>query len=173
LTIDLNISIEAWDPTFHRSPSPASTTNKKDDDLFADDKQPTSKSWPRAHEWRSPLMLNDQYFVDEYNRICMLRGVNICGNSKLPTSPPGSTHLNLGFYFHRNVSFVGRPFPLSDAHEHFSRLRAWGLTFIRLLVPWESLEHSGPGIYDEEYISYLIQIIKISSLYGIKCFIGN
>jgi hypothetical protein len=146
--------------------------NKEDNDIFAEAKQ-GSKSWPRAHEWRSPLKLKDQYFLDEYDRICMLRGVNICGNSKLPTSPPGSTHLNSGFYFHRNVSFVGRPFPLDDAHEHFSRLRAWGLTFIRLLVPWESLEHSGPGIYDEEYISYLIQIIKIGALYGIKCFVGN
>lgn len=27
------------------------------------------------------------------------------------------------------VTFIGHPFPLSEAHEHFSRLRKWGLTF--------------------------------------------
>jgi hypothetical protein len=29
----------------------------------------------------------------------------------------------------KGVTFVGRPFPLSEAHEHFSRLRKWGLSF--------------------------------------------
>ena len=27
------------------------------------------------------------------------------------------------------ITFVGRPFPLSEAHEHLARLRRWGLTF--------------------------------------------
>jgi hypothetical protein len=30
---------------------------------------------------------------------------------------------------HAVVTFVGRPFPLEEAPEHFSRLRRWGLTF--------------------------------------------
>lgn len=30
---------------------------------------------------------------------------------------------------HHTVTFVNRPFPLDEAHEHFSRLRRWGLTF--------------------------------------------
>ena len=30
---------------------------------------------------------------------------------------------------HESVTFVGRPFPLDEAHEHFSRLRRWGFTF--------------------------------------------
>lgn len=30
---------------------------------------------------------------------------------------------------YKGVTFVGRPFPLEKAHEHFSRLRRWGLTF--------------------------------------------
>ena len=32
------------------------------------------------------------------------------------------------------VTFVGRPFPLDEAHEHFSRLRRWGFTFSELHV---------------------------------------
>lgn len=31
----------------------------------------------------------------------------------------------------KTVTFVGRPFPLSEAHDHFSRLRRWGMTFSR------------------------------------------
>ena len=46
------------------------------------------------------------------------------GSTAWPLGPPG-------------VSFVGRPFPLDEADEHFKRLRAWGLTFLRFLVTWE------------------------------------
>ncbi|KAG0196470.1 hypothetical protein BGX33_001603, partial [Mortierella sp. NVP41] len=75
------------------------------------------------------------------------------------------------FFGHRNVCFLGRPFPRDQADEHFSRLRRWGLTFVRLLVPWEALEHSGPGIYDEKFIDSLIELIGLMPKYGIKCFI--
>lgn len=30
---------------------------------------------------------------------------------------------------HADVTFVGRPFPVEDAPDHFARLRRWGLTF--------------------------------------------
>jgi len=33
---------------------------------------------------------------------------------------------------HTEVTFVGRPFPLDEAHEHLARLRRWGLTFSKL-----------------------------------------
>ena len=70
-------------------------------------------------------------------------------NDTFPANPEG-------------VTFVGRPFPLEDAHEHFSRLRRWGFTFstystrmaredtiltcnvVRFLVTWEAVEHAGP-----------------------------
>ncbi|KAI8885544.1 glycoside hydrolase family 5 protein [Backusella circina FSU 941] len=115
-----------------------------------------------------------QYFKDSYGRTLLMRGINVCGSSKLPTFPyAGSTHLydETLFWDHRNVSFVNRPFSLKDAPEHLSRLRAWGLTLIRLIVTWEALEHEGPGIYDESYIDYLVELIKLLPSYGMKCII--
>lgn len=127
-----------------------------------------------AQDWNSPITHCGQWFKDSYGRTLLMRGINVCGSSKLPTSPyAGSTHLydDVLFWDHRNVSFVGRPFPLNEADEHFSRLRAWGLTLIRFLVPWESIEHSGPGLYDEEYIEYLRSLIGLMPKYGLKCVI--
>ncbi|KAG0284635.1 hypothetical protein BGZ96_011023 [Linnemannia gamsii] len=75
------------------------------------------------------------------------------------------------FFEHRSVSFVNRPFPLAEAEMHFERLARWGCQVLRVLVPWEALEHSGPGIYDEEYIDYLIQLLKIAAKFGLKVFL--
>jgi hypothetical protein len=72
------------------------------------------------------------------------------------------------------VSFVGRPFPLSEAPHHFARLQAWGLTLVRLLVTWESLAHDGPNPetdMDNEYIDYLSALIALMPRYGIKVII--
>lgn len=127
-----------------------------------------------AHEWTTPILSQGRWFKDEYGRTLLMRGVNLAGSSKLPTHPyPGSTHLydEKLFWDHQGVSFVGRPLLLKEARLHFARLRAWGLTLIRLLIPWESIEHAGPGIYDEEYIDYLRQLIGMMPEYGLKCFI--
>jgi hypothetical protein len=118
-----------------------------------------------------PIHIEDSHFKDEYGRTLMLRGVNLGGSSKVPYHPSGATHLREGFFDHRNVSFVGRPFPLEEADEHFRRLRAWGLTFLRFLVTWEAIEHAGPGIYDQEYLAYLRAVIEKAAEYGITVFI--
>ncbi len=110
-------------------------------------------------------------FRDEFGRTLMLRGVNLGGSSKVPALPDGATYRPDDFSNHRNVSFVGRPFPLAEANEHFSRLRAWGLTFLRLLVPWEAVEHAGPGVYDQEYLDYLQHIVAKAAEYGMQLFI--
>ena len=66
----------------------------------------------------------------------------------------------------RGVSFIGRPFPLDEADEHFARLQEWGFSFLRLLVPWEAVEHAGPGIYDEGYLEYLRAVVGKANALG-------
>src|SRR5512136_1233248 len=118
------------------------------------------------------IRIQNSSFVDEYNRTLMLRGVNLGGSSKVPATPNGATYLlREGFFNHREVSFVGRPFPLDEAEEHFNRLKAWGLTFLRFLVSWEAIEHAGPGIYDEAYLDYVRRVVEKAGEHGIRLFI--
>lgn len=110
-------------------------------------------------------------FRDEQGRLVLLRGVNLGGNSKNPYTPNLPSHVREGFFQHRNLSFVGRPFPLEEADEHLARLRSWGFNCLRLLTTWEAIEHQGPGIYDEEYLDYLYQVVVKAGEYGFKLFI--
>lgn len=110
-------------------------------------------------------------FEDDLSRKVMLRGVNLSGSSKVPYKPDGSTYIREGFFDHRNVSFVGRPFPLDQADEHLSRLREWGFNFLRLLVTWEAIEHAGPGIYDQAYLDYIVEVVRVIGKYGFNLFI--
>lgn len=119
----------------------------------------------------SQILIDGRWFVDEHRRKLMLRGVNLGGSSKVPTQPNGATWNKEGFYDHRSVSFVGRPFPLEEADEHFARLRHWGFTFLRFLVTWEAIEHAGPGIYDQDYLEYLQATIEKAAQHGIWMFI--
>ena len=99
--------------------------------------------------------------TDDSGRTLILRGVNLGGSSKIP------------FTLDQNgaVSFIGRPFPLEDADQHFDLLKNCGFTFIRFIITWEALEHSGPGIYDESYIDYLKKILLVAGKKGISVFI--
>ena len=117
------------------------------------------------------IHLDGSNFKDEKGRTLILRGVNLGGSSKVPARPDGATWKRDGFYDHRNVSFVGRPFPLAEADEHFRRLRAWGFTFLRFLVTWEAIEHAGPGIYDEAYLDYVRALVEKAGEYGLDVFI--
>mgnify|MGYP005848917229 CR=1 FL=1 len=117
------------------------------------------------------LHLNKTWFKDDLGRVLWLRGVNLGGSSKVPAVPDGASWRAEGFFDHRQVSFVGRPFPLAEADEHFSRLRRWGLTFIRFLVTWEAIEHAGPGIYDEAYLDYLRAVVQKAGEHGLTLFI--
>ncbi len=112
------------------------------------------------------LRIHGDHFEDEQGRFVQARGVNLGGSSKVPARPDGATWRKEGFYDHRRVSFVGRPFPLNEAGEHLRRLRRWGFTLLRLLVTWEAVEHAGPGIYDQEYLDYLTEVVKLAGEYG-------
>jgi hypothetical protein len=110
-------------------------------------------------------------FVDDIGRRVMLHGINLSGSSKVPFTPDGATYIQDGFFNHRSVSFVGRPFPLDQADEHLSRLHEWGFNFLRLLVTWEAIEHAGPGIYDQAYLDYILAVVKKANQFGFNLYI--
>lgn len=109
-------------------------------------------------------------FRDASGRHVLLRGVNLGGDCKVPY-PDGGTNFPSDFANHRTVSFVGRPFPLSEANAHFKRLAGWGFNCLRLLTTWEAIEHQGPGIYDEEYLDYFTEICRKAGEYGLHIFV--
>ena len=118
---------------------------------------------------RFDLLIDEGSFKDAHGRQLILRGVNLA--AKIPTKPDGSTYLRKSFKKHNEVSFVGRPFPLDEADEHFSRLKYWGFNLLRLCTSWEAIEHEGLGVYDEEYLHYLEKIVEKADKYGFKIFI--
>lgn len=117
------------------------------------------------------MYTHDSWFKDDKGRTLILRGANLSASTKVPYTPDGATYRSDGFFDHRNVSFIGKPFPLEDADEHLSRLKTWGLTFLRFLTTWEAVEHAGPGQYDADYLDYLHTVVSKANDYGITCFI--
>ncbi|KAI0672041.1 glycoside hydrolase [Trametes maxima] len=141
--------------------------------LPAQTSPPFSPKESYAHDW-SPagsggkLYLHGRHIVDGFGRVCNLRGVNLSGNCKTPVN-----HDHDSFPAnHADVTFVGRPFPLEEAPDHLARLRRWGLTFVRLLITWEAVEHSGPGVYDTEYLDYVRKLLSLFPQYGMVAFVA-
>lgn len=117
------------------------------------------------------LQIEGEWFEGEDGRTHILRGVNLGGDCKVPFTPNGHTNIPSDFSDHRTVSFVGRPFPLDEAHEHFGRLKAWGFNCLRLLTTWEAVEHEGPGKYDEAYLDYFATLCRMADDYGMYVFV--
>lgn len=109
-------------------------------------------------------------FLDAEGRQVTLRGVNLGGDCKVPY-PNGGTQFPSDFADHRTVSFIGRPFPLAEADQHFARLARWGFNCLRLLTTWEAVEHAGPGAYDEAYLDYFADIARRAGEYGFYVFV--
>ncbi len=118
-----------------------------------------------------PITAQGRWFIDETGRRRILHGVNLSGGSKVPAVPPGYTHLPESLDQKRDLSFIGRPFPLEEADEHFGRLKHWGLDFLRFIVTWEAIEHAGPGSYDEDYLDYLEALLEKAHEHDISLFI--
>jgi hypothetical protein len=117
------------------------------------------------------MHIKNNLILDDENRILILRGVNLGGDSKCPYGPAGS-ETDPAFLDARNkVSFVGRPFPVEEAESRFEQLKKAGMTFLRLVITWEAIEHEGPGIYDEEYLAYLRKILLAAEKMDISVFI--
>jgi hypothetical protein len=91
----------------------------------------------------SELHVTKRFFVQKDKRVKILRGVNLSGSAKQPFTPLLPSHEPNGFY-NIDCSFVGRPFPLDEANQHFKRLSNWGFTFLRFNTTWEAIEHAGP-----------------------------
>jgi len=106
------------------------------------------------------MYIKTNQIYDNEGRTLILRGCNLGGSTKVPVIDSGN-----------KISFTGKPFPLEDAEERFSEMKKWGLRFNRLVIPWEALEHDGPGIYDEEYLAYLRKLLLVAEKYGVLIWI--
>lgn len=123
----------------------------------------------QIHSENDILHIDKMHFKDPSERTILFRGVNL--SAKNPQNPYGASYMRKNFYQHKEVSFVGRPFPLNEAREHFARLSYWGINLLRWSVHWEAVEHAGPGQYDQEYLTYLKDVIAIAKEYGLHVFI--
>ncbi|KAG5372053.1 putative glycosyl hydrolase [Yarrowia sp. C11] len=110
-------------------------------------------------------------FTDASGKAIILRGINVAADAKLPARPFTPSQQKAGDDFYdTKVSFVGSPFPLEEADEHFARIKAWGFNTIRYIYTWEALEHEGPGNYDEEFIEYTIAVLRKIGEHGMFAF---
>jgi hypothetical protein len=117
------------------------------------------------------LSINGTWFREiQHGRRVLLRGINLGGDTKVPF-PNGGTQYPDDFQNHTDVSFIGRPFPLEEAEEHFLRLKNWGFNCLRLLTTWEAVEHFGPKQYDIAYLDYFTSIVELAGKFGFYVFI--
>lgn len=117
------------------------------------------------------LRIEGNVFRDSQNREVTIRGINLDGSAKYPSRPDIPSNVSEGFYDGNDVSFVGRPFALDDAKTHFGKLKSWGYNQIRYIFTWEAIEHQGPGKYDEEWIDFTIEVLRLAKGYGFYIFL--
>ena len=117
---------------------------------------------------RDELRVEGNDFRDAAGRLCFLRGINLAGSSKMPvgwTTYDGPEQLTL---HPAKLSFVGRPFSLDEADKNLKRLRAAGFTFLRLIVTWEAIEPEEPGVYCEEYVQFILAVVRRAGVLGLS-----
>ncbi|MBM4372096.1 MAG: cellulase family glycosylhydrolase [Deltaproteobacteria bacterium] len=47
------------------------------------------------------------------------------------------------------------------------RVRELGFNVIRLVIPWEGVEHGGRGVYDQDYLDYLEEVVAAAERQGL------
>lgn len=104
------------------------------------------------------LKTDRTYLRDAQGRYVFFNGVNVSGSTKVPASVDSS-----GI-----PTYVGKPFPLAKADRELRRLRDLGFDSMRLLVQWEGVEPVRRGEYDEEYLDYIREVVRIAGQYGIR-----
>jgi hypothetical protein len=118
-----------------------------------------------------PLDIRGSWITDARGRKIIMKGLNLAGTSKLPYRPDGSSYRPESLADPLGVSFVGRPFTLSEADDHYARVAEWGFKFLRFLISWEAIENRGPGIYDGEYLDYLEAVVARAADHGLGIWI--
>ncbi|MCR2823490.1 cellulase family glycosylhydrolase [Lederbergia panacisoli] len=95
---------------------------------------------------RGPVKTNGDRFTDKLGRQVVLHGVNmVCKD--------------------RSQNYIG-----SWSEKDFEKIKTWGLNVIRLGVIWDGIEPE-PGIYDDDYIEKLQQLIQMANQYNLFVFL--
>ncbi|KWU46567.1 glycoside hydrolase, partial [Rhodotorula sp. JG-1b] len=105
-------------------------------------------------------------------RTVLLRGINLASSAKTPRGQPGAQLK--GFWEGAksgDLSWVGRILELDEADLHLKRLKWWGFTCLRVVTTWEAIEHAGPGKYDQDYLDYVVALVRKCKEYGFRVYI--
>jgi hypothetical protein len=100
---------------------------------------------------------------DIQKRKGQLYGCTLYGSGKNPVRP--------GLSSRTPPASTGLPLLPEEAAGCFQGLKGRGVSFIRLVIAWETLEYAGPGIYDESYLAYLRKLLVAAAQTGVSVFI--
>ena len=102
------------------------------------------------------------YLLDQHRRYVTIHGVNLSGSTKFPTT---ESFPDVGA--EGEISYVGKPFPADEAHAWFANIAGLGFNAVRLLAIWEAIEPDAQGVYDEDYLDYYEDMVRIAGEHGI------
>ena len=122
-------------------------------------------------------------FLEGLSRRHRREGYGTVSFSDTVTAPKNVTRDDLrctnGPFFHdadqRRIILRGinlYPLPLETAPYHFTRLQACGLTLLRLRITWEAIEPIQPGQYDQAYLAYLRDLVRIGAEHNMSFIIS-
>ena len=117
---------------------------------------------------KRPSYVNGNWVTVD-SQIMRFRGVNL--PAKTPSFPANLINTRDYHQLYESkqyVSFLGRPFSLDEAPDHFQRIsKHWGFNLIRLSVTWEAVMHECPGCIDDNYLQYLKELVDMAAEYGL------